>query len=197
METDKRYFMEGLFIIGFAIAAALFAIWLGSPGQRDDVLYRIRFPESVSGLAVGDPVKFRGVDAGTVKSIINDPDDPRLVLVDVRLRKETPVRTDTRASLAIKGITGVVYIELSGGDKAAKPLLAETRPGKIPEIPFQKSGFKAMLDDLPKAVEKFIALENQAKKVVSDVGGLTEKVKSNPSLLLRGPSKDSNDSSRK
>lgn len=197
METEKRYFMEGLFIIGFAIAAALFAIWLGSPGQRDDVLYRIHFPESVSGLAVGDPVKFLGVDAGTVKSIINDPDDPHLVMVDVRLRKETPVKTDTRASLAIKGITGVVYVELSGGDKAAKPLLAETRPGKMPEIPFQKSGFKAMLDDLPKAVQKFMAIENQAKKVVSDVGGLTEKVKANPSLLLRGPKKDSDDGARK
>lgn len=197
METEKRYFLEGLFIIAFAIAAALFAIWLGSPGQRDDVLYRIHFPESVSGLAVGDPVKFRGVDAGTVKSIINDPDDPRLVQVDVRLRKDTPVKTDTRASLAIKGITGVVYVELSGGDKAAKSLLAETRPGKVPEIPFQKSGLKAMLDDLPRAVEKFIAIENQAKKVVAEVGGLTEKVKANPSLLLRRPSKDSNDDGRK
>jgi phospholipid/cholesterol/gamma-HCH transport system substrate-binding protein len=191
MENEKRYFMEGLFIIGFAIAAALFAIWLGSPGRRDDVLYRIHVPESVSGLAVGDPVKFRGVVAGTVKSIINDPNDPLLVQVDVRLRKDTPVRTDTRASLAIKGITGVVYVELSGGDKTAKPLLAETPSNKIPEIPFQKSGFKAMLDDLPKAVQKFMSIENQAKKVVSDVGGLTEKVKANPSLLLRGPSKDS------
>ena len=197
METDKRYFMEGLFIIGFVIAAAMFAIWLGSPGRRDDVLYRIHFPESVSGLAVGDPVKLRGVDAGTVKSIINDPDDPRLVRVDVRLRKDTPVKTDTRASLALKGITGVVFVELSGGNKAAKDLIEETQPGKVPEIPFQKSGLKAMLDDLPKAVEKFVAIENQAKKVVADVGGLTEKVKANPSLLLRGPSKDSNDGARK
>lgn len=91
----------------------------------------------------------------------------------------------------------VFYVELNGGDKAAKPLLAETRPGKIPEIPFQKSGFKAMLGDLPKAVEKFMAIENQAKKVVTDVAVLTEKVKANPSLLLRGPSKDSNDGAKK
>ena len=65
MESDKRYFIEGLFIIGFTVAAALFAVWLGSPGSRDDVLYRIHFAESVSGLAVGDPVKFHGVDVGT------------------------------------------------------------------------------------------------------------------------------------
>ena len=73
METDKHYFLEGLFIIGFFLAAALFAVWLGSPGHRDDVLYRIRFPDSVSGLTVGDPVKFLGVDVGTVKSMIIDP----------------------------------------------------------------------------------------------------------------------------
>ena len=76
MESDKHYFIEGLFIIGFTIAAAVFAVWLGSPGRHDDVLYRIHFPESVSGLAVGDPVKFRGVDVGTVKTMSIDPRQP-------------------------------------------------------------------------------------------------------------------------
>ena len=146
METDKHYFFEGLFIIGFSIAAAIFAVWLGSPGHRDDVVYRIHFAESVSGLAVGDPVKFRGVDVGTVKAMRIDPDDPRLVQVDVRLRKETPVKTDTKASLAMKGITGVVFIELNGGNPAAQTLLAATPEGKVPEIPSEKTGL-AILDE--------------------------------------------------
>ena len=195
METDRHYFIEGLFIIGFAVAAAFFAVWLGSPGSRDDVLYRIQFPESVSGLSVGDPVKYRGVDVGTVKSIIIDPDNSCLVLVEVRLRKENPVKNDTRASLALKGITGVVFIELNGGDPAAKTLLAATPEGEIPEIPSEKTGLKAMLDDLPKVVAKFSALEDQVKKVVTNAGALTEKVKANPSLLLKGPEKkkESND----
>ena len=189
METDKHYFFEGLFIIGFAIAAAIFAVWLGSTGRHDDVFYRIHFPDSVSGLAVGDPVKYRGVDVGTVKLIRIDPENTRLVLVEVRLRKETPVKTDTRASLALKGLTGVVFIELNGGDPAAKSLLAITPAGQIPEIPSEKTGLKAMLDALPKLVEKFGALEDQVKKVVTNAGALTEKVKANPSLLLRRPEK--------
>lgn len=187
METDKHYFFEGLFIIGFSIAAAVFAVWLGSPGRHDDVVYRIHFADSVSGLTVGDPVKFRGVDVGTVKSMNVDPDDSRLVRVDVRLRKETPVKTDTKASLELKGITGVVFIELNGGDPAAKTLLAVTPPDKIPEIPSEKTGLKAMLDELPKLVRKFSAIEDQVKKVVTGVGALTDKVKANPSLLLRRP----------
>jgi phospholipid/cholesterol/gamma-HCH transport system substrate-binding protein len=192
METDKHYFFEGLFIIVFSVAAAIFAVWLGSTGRHDDVVYHIHFPDSVSGLSVGDPVKFRGIDVGTVKSMIIDPDNSRLVLVDVRLRKETPVKTDTRASLALKGITGVVFIELNGGDPAAKTVLAVTPQGTIPEIPSEKTGLKAMLDDLPKVVEKFSAIEDQIKKVVTSVSGLTEKVKANPSLLLRPPEKESN-----
>jgi phospholipid/cholesterol/gamma-HCH transport system substrate-binding protein len=197
METDKHYFFEGLFIIGFSIAAAIFAVWLGSPGRHDDVLYRIHFPDSVSGLTVGDPVTFRGVDVGTVKSMSIDPDNSLLVRVDVRLRKETPVKTDTRASLAMKGITGVVNIELNGGGPAARTLLAVTPEGKIPEIPSEKTGLKAMLDELPKLVEKFSSIEDQAKKVVTNVGALTSKVKANPSLLLRRPEKETGDAGKK
>ena len=197
METDKHYFFEGLFIIVFSVAAAIFAVWLGSPGRHDDVLYRIHFPDSVSGLAVGDPVKYRGVDVGTVKTMIIDPDNSRLVLVEVRLRKETPVKTDTRASLALKGITGVVFVELNGGNPAAQTLLAVTPPDKIPEIPSEKTGLKAMLDDLPKVVAKFAAIEDQVKKVVTSVGGLTDKVKDNPSLLLKGPDKESKSAEKK
>src|SRR4030095_8299508 len=113
METDKRYFIEGLFIIGFAIAAALFAVWLVNTGQRDDVIYRIHFAESVSGLSLGDPVKFRGVDVGSVTTIALDAANSQLVQVDVRLRKHTPVKTDTKASLKLKGITGGVYVQLT------------------------------------------------------------------------------------
>jgi phospholipid/cholesterol/gamma-HCH transport system substrate-binding protein len=187
METDKHYFFEGLFIIVFSIAAALFAVWLGSSGQRDDVVYRIHFADSVSGLTAGDTVKFRGIDVGTVKAMGIDPENSRLVQVDVRLRKETPVKTDTRASLTLKGITGVVFIELNGGDPAAKTLLAVTPENTMPEIPSEKTGLNAMLDELPKLVKKFAAIEDQVKKVVTSVGGLTEKVKENPSLLLRRP----------
>ena len=190
METDKHYFFEGLFIIAFCVAAAIVAVWLGGTGRRDDVTYRIHFPDSVTGLTAGDSVKFRGIDVGTVKSMVLDPADPRLVLVDVRLRKDTPVKTDTRASLTMKGITGVVFIELNGGDPAQKTLLEATPQGKVPEIPSEQTGLKAMLDSLPKVVEKFSALEDQVKKVVTGVGGLTNKVSDDPSVLIWGKGKE-------
>jgi len=57
----------------------------------------------------------------------------------------------------------------------------------VPEIPSEKSRLAALLDQLPKVVEKFSALEDQAKKVVTDVGGVTSKIKEDPSVLLKGP----------
>jgi phospholipid/cholesterol/gamma-HCH transport system substrate-binding protein len=187
METDKHYFLEGLFIIGFGIAAALFAVWLTSTGHHDDVVYRIHFTESVSGLALGDPVKFHGVDVGTVKVLSIDTADPRRVQVDVALRKDTPVKTDTKATLKLKGITGVVFVELTGGGAEAKTLASATPEGQIPEIPAERSTLATLLDELPKVVAKFSTLEDRAGKVVSDIGSTTSKIKENPSLLLRAP----------
>src|SRR5437588_9662436 len=190
METDRHYFIEGLFIIGFSFAAAFFFVWLQTSGHRDDVLYRIHFNESVSGLALGDPVKFHGVNVGTVKAMALDVADPRKVQVDVSLRKEAPVKTDTKATLKLKGITGVVFIELNGGTPNAQSLVAATPEGAIPEIPFEKSGLASVMDQLPKVVEKFSAIEDQTKKVVTDLGEVTGKIKNNPLLKLGSKNKN-------
>jgi phospholipid/cholesterol/gamma-HCH transport system substrate-binding protein len=187
MEPDKHYFFEGLFILVLSLAAALAFVWLAKSGHRDDVLYRVRFNESVSGMSLGDPVKFRGVDVGTVQTMQIDPVDPRRVQVDIRLRKDAPVKTDTRAILKLKGITGAVFIELDGGGANAESLLAATPAGEIPEIRSEKSNLTTFLDQLPKAVEKFSALENKTAKVLDDVGQVTSKIKEDPSLLLRRP----------
>ena len=187
MESDKRYFFEGLFIIFFTLAAVFAFVWLSRAGHRDDMTYRIRFNESVSGMSLGDPVKFRGVDVGTVKSMELDASDPRRVEVDVRLRKETPVKTDTKATLKLKGITGTVLIELDGGTPDAKLLADATPAGQLPEIPAVKSSLTTALDQLPKVVEKFSKLEDKTAKVLDDVGEVTKKVKENPSVLLRRP----------
>jgi len=192
MESDKHYFIEGLFVIVLSIAVAFVFVWLSRTGNRDDVLYRIRFAESVSGLTLGDPVKFLGVDMGTVETLQVDPDDPHKVLVEVKMRKEAPVKTDTKATLQLKGITGVFFIELNGGSAGARTLVDATPEGQVPEIPSEKSGLTSFLEQLPKLATKFSGIEDQTKKVVEQVGEVTERVKENPSLLLRRP-KDGKD----
>ena len=111
------------------------------------------------------------------------------------------MKTDTKASLRLKGITGVVFVELNGGGAEAKRLADTTPAGQVPEIPSEKSTLTSILDALPTVIEKFTAIENKTQKVLTDVGKAastvneaagdiketTAKVKENPSLLLRRP----------
>ena len=197
MESDKHYFIEGLFVILLSLGIVFGFMWLSRAGERDDVLYNIRFAESVSGLAVGEPVRYLGVDVGTVKRMAIDPTDPRQVLVEVALRKDTPVKTDTKAILKIKGITGACFVELNGGSAEAEALVFVTPEGQVPEIPSEKAGLTQFLEELPKVVAKFSSLEDQTKKVVTDIGEVTEKVKENPSLLLRRPKENKDEHEEK
>jgi phospholipid/cholesterol/gamma-HCH transport system substrate-binding protein len=83
----------------------------------------------------------------------------------------------------------VVFIELNGGSPGAKALAAVTPEGQVPEIASEQSRLTSILDQLPKVIEKFSAIEDQTKKVVTDVGEVTGKIKENP-LLRLSPSKD-------
>jgi len=178
METDKRYLLEGLFIVALAIAAAIAFMWLGKTGNRNDIIYRIAFTESVSGLTVGEPVKLHGVDVGAVKALSLDPDDARRVLVDVSLRRDAPIKTDTRAVLKMKGITGIMFVELSGGSPEAQRLVEATPAGRTPEIPADKSTLANLFDALPKIIEGFGDLQLKTSKVLGEVGSLTQGIKS-------------------
>ena len=198
MESDKHYLLEGIFVIVLAVAAAFTFVWLSKTGHRDDILYRIVFNESVSGLKPGEPVKYHGVDVGVVKAMSLDPQDARRVLVDVTLNKLTPVKTDTRAQLKLKGITGLVYIELTGGNPDAQLLAAATPGGQIPEIASEKSQLANVLDQLPKMLEQFGAIGTKTQSVLKDVGVVaknakaasenvkttTEEIKEDPSRLI-------------
>jgi phospholipid/cholesterol/gamma-HCH transport system substrate-binding protein len=198
MESEKRYFYEGLFIVVFVALMAAAFIWLAKTGHRDDVMYRIRFAESVAGLALGDPVKYQGVDVGHVKSMELDADDPSIVVVSAALGKDAPVKTDTRATLRMKGVTGTMYIELHGGSKDAAMLAEATQPGRTPEIASEKSTLNAALDALPRLLEGFGAIQQKTQRLLTDVGEVTknakiasknvkettEEVKEDPRLLI-------------
>jgi hypothetical protein len=81
----------------------------------------------------------------------------------------------------------VVFIELDGGAPNAKSLIAVTPEGQVPEIAAEKGSLNSVLDQLPKVIEKFSAIEDQTKKVVSDVGEVTGKVKESPLMRFIAP----------
>ncbi len=166
METDKNYFLVGLFVITMILTGIGFTLWLTSAGKGDYDRYLIRFAESVSGLNKESAVKFRGVDIGNVEKISIDPKDSKLIQVEVRVLKSTPIKTDTTATLKLYGITGEVYIELSGGSHHAASLKA--KKDELPEIHAKPSSIDAILNGLPRLLEKTNHVADQLNKIFSD-----------------------------
>ncbi|MGI9076853.1 MAG: MlaD family protein [Gemmatimonadaceae bacterium] len=78
---------------------------------------------SVSGLNLGDEVRYGGLLVGSVTAMQLDSDDPTRIDLTFRVKKSTPVRVDTRASITQVGLLGAPHLNLVTGqsDAAALP----------------------------------------------------------------------------
>lgn len=83
--------------------------------------YRAVF-RSVAGLNAGDEVRYGGLLVGSVTSMELDPKNPSRILVDFRVRRNTPIRVDTRASITQLGLLGEPFLQLEPGRSDAAPL---------------------------------------------------------------------------
>lgn len=129
METRASHVLIGAFAFATLILGFLFVLWLGKLSlDREWEYYDIVFTEAVTGLTVGGAVQYNGIQIGEVRKLSLDPKDPARVIAHTRIAGDTPVKVDTRAKLALTGLTGVAVIQLSGGTANAAPL--QRRPGQ-------------------------------------------------------------------
>lgn len=165
METRARFVLIGLFtILGF-LAALAFVLWLAKVQlDRTYAQYDVLFG-TVAGLSQTAPVRYNGVDVGKVLTIALDRDDPALVRVRIEIFASTPVRTDTIATLASQGVTGVAFIALEGGSADADPLVP-VPPADVPVIRSEKS----VVQDLMVTGPDLLA---EATALITEVRGFT------------------------
>lgn len=130
-----NYAVVGAFVLVLGAALVAGALWLTSGGSfrtKYDFYLAIE-DESVAGLNLNAPVKYNGVDVGKVQGIKLDPVNPERVQLVFAIVRGTPVKVDTVAVLKTQGLTGIVYVELSGGARDAALLTANTE-GEYPVI---------------------------------------------------------------
>jgi phospholipid/cholesterol/gamma-HCH transport system substrate-binding protein len=130
-----NYVWVGAFVLVLGSVLIAGVLWLASGGawQKKYDLYLAMEDESVAGLNLNAPVKFNGVDVGKVRSIELDKQKPERVNLMLALEHGTPVKVDTVAVLRIQGLTGIAYVELSGGAHDS-PLLTATEGSPWPVI---------------------------------------------------------------
>jgi len=126
MNNKVNYKFIGLSVLfGFFLMMS-FIYWLMKPSAADETQsYLIYFDESVSGLNMNAPVKYRGISVGKVADLRINPENTEQVQATVKLLKTTPIKETTVAKLTAQGITGLTYINLSLGSNDAPRLVAK------------------------------------------------------------------------
>jgi len=118
MNNKVNYAFIGATVLFGLGLIVVFSYWLLQPSDKKITKnYHVYFDESVLGLNLEAPVKYRGIDVGKVSEISISPKNSEQVQVTLSILSNTPIKTSTRAKLTSQGITGLSYINLSMGKK--------------------------------------------------------------------------------
>jgi paraquat-inducible protein B len=194
MATPSNHWKLGLFVVcGVALGLAT-VVALGARSlQKDTVSYQSYFDESVQGLEVGSPVKFRGVTIGIVSKINVAPDRRHVAVTsdlgvdEIKLmglghgkgkQLQIHVPDDLRIQLASAGITGVKFVQIDFFSVRSNPL--PKLPFPVPEnyIPAAMSTMKNLEDAIVLAVERFPEMTEAALKLIAKLEHLISDVES-------------------
>jgi phospholipid/cholesterol/gamma-HCH transport system substrate-binding protein len=169
METKVNYALVGAFVLGLGALLVAGALWLASGGafQKQFDRYLAIEDESVAGLNLNAPVKFNGVDVGKVQGIQLDPANPARVRLIFAIERGTPIKVDTEAVLKTQGLTGIAYVELSGGTPDSA-LLRASEPGQYPLIRTKPSLSARLENVLTTVLTKLDRTSSHIDAILSD-----------------------------
>ncbi|MBT8064987.1 MAG: MCE family protein [Xanthomonadales bacterium] len=168
MFKGDRNFAVGLFVSVAIAAFVAFVLWLtGRSGVEELTRYSLLFQRDVSGLAVGGPVKFMGMNIGSVIQMELERNEAIEVRVDIDILASTPVDGGTYASIALQGITGVAVVNLASEPGSHAPL-AKLPGQEHPVIPVRDVGIAAVLSSMPEIMNKLDHLLTQAGQLLGE-----------------------------
>lgn len=165
METRARYVLIGAFALAGFLGIVGFLLWFAQfELDRQFAYYDVRFT-SVSGLSRASEVRFSGLPVGQVVEVRLSPDGDGTVLVRLEVAGETPVRTDSIATIESMGVTGVSYVGITSGDPSSALLREE---GGVPEIEAGRSVLQTLTEDAPEIVSEALAVMQRISGILNE-----------------------------
>jgi phospholipid/cholesterol/gamma-HCH transport system substrate-binding protein len=185
MERRANYALVGAVTLGLTVGLFAFIVWLaGFSFNKHFDTFDVLFVGPVRGISEGGEVHFNGIKVGEVTKLALDPSDPNRVIARVRLAAGVPIRVDSYAILEPQGITGVNYIQITGGNQG-KPLLKDVTPrGQVPVIHSQKSALADLLEGGGTVLQRAVETLDRVNKLLSDenINAVSSTVKDFKSL---------------
>ncbi|MFA7083007.1 MAG: MlaD family protein [Arcobacteraceae bacterium] len=164
MDTKVNFSKIGFFVVILFALLLAFIFWLGKYGfesKRYDY-YTIYFTESISGLNLESPIKYKGFEVGSVKNIKINPNNSEQIEILISILEGIPIKKDNFGTLGTLGITGLKYIELKGGSHGSA-LLEENEDEK--KVIRSK---QSIIESLELSTKDFKDILIQTKKLLSD-----------------------------
>jgi phospholipid/cholesterol/gamma-HCH transport system substrate-binding protein len=165
METRANYVLIGIFALAGFLGLLGFVLWFAQVElDRQFDYYDVRFT-SVSGLSRASEVRFAGLPVGQVVSVQLSPGQDGTVTARLEVKGDTPVRTDSVATIESMGVTGVSYVGISPGNPDSPLLKTE---GEIPEIESGRSVLQTLSEDAPRIVDEALAVMENISALLND-----------------------------
>jgi len=165
METRANYVLIGAFALAGFLGILAFLLWFAQfELDRQFDYYDVRF-SSVSGLSRASEVRFSGLPVGQVVDVRLSPDGDGTVMVRLEVAGDTPVRTDSVATIESMGVTGVSYVGITSGEPQSPLLTAEDG---IPEIDAGRSVLQSLTADAPRIIEEAVAVMENVRQLLNE-----------------------------
>ncbi len=167
METRANYVLIGAFALAGFLGILAFLLWFAQfELDRQFDYYDVRF-SSVSGLSRASEVRFSGLPVGQVVDVRLSSERDGSVTVRLEIEGDTPVRTDSIATIESMGVTGVSYVGISSGD-ADSPLLTEEEEDSIPQIESGRSTLQSLTEDAPRIIEEAVGVMENVRQLLNE-----------------------------
>lgn len=196
MEEKVNFVVVGAFVLILSTALIGGILWLSSGKSYRKVydIYQTYMKESVAGLNLNAPVRYRGVEVGRVQKIALAPGNVEQVQLTLAIERGTPVKVDTVAVLQVQGLTGLASVELTGGGRDSPALTAQagekypviqTGPSLMTRL---DSAVTALLNNLNRTSESFNALMNEdnrraVKNTLKDIETLSRTLAARSAMI--------------
>ncbi len=168
METRANHLVIGIFVLLLVAGTFGFVVWLaGYEADRKFNHYHVFFEDSISGLSIGSDVRFRGVTVGRVTEILIDAERDSQIRVAIEVAADTPVRADSVASIEPEGITGIAFMQITGGRSNSPELLAQAGQ-PLPVIRSKKSQIAELFSGAPDLINRAIVLIENVNAMVDE-----------------------------
>ena len=184
MSSASRHFKLGVLALTALAALVIAGLAIGLRGLgAATVDYHTYFDESVQGLDLGAPVKYRGVRIGNVASIAVAPDKKHVAVGLALIAGEAErlglaeANPALRTQLSTQGLTGVKFVEIDFTDPAANPPPELPFPPGPRYVPARTSTIKSLEESLQGIGERLPDLVDRAVSTLTKLEAMLDELR--------------------